>query len=389
MEGSGLDRCSRSLSTATPRSVLQTLAILRLCVLAAVLGCSTPPAASSTGAYSLAFDVAPLAANADAAGAAAAAADAPSPRDTDAAGPSDADSWAAADASDAPDTAKPDAALEVAAPADAADGAADLPVLSSDAGGAVWQPAADCAPATQKIYLLTKNYQLLAYLPQSQQITVIGTLECPAEYATWPFSMAVDRKGTAWVMYSSGELFQVSTANAACQPTPWPIGEKGFIESGMGFAADGPGSSAETLYVGSAKGKLGAIDLGTFTATVLGNIAIVPGWPELTGTGQGELWGFFPQSQPARIARIHKATGAVDQVKLLAELQMAAVKNWAFAHWGGRFLMFFQGEKDPSTSVYVYDPIADTYGLFQPTLGYPVVGAGVSSCAPTSWVMQP
>ncbi len=276
------------------------------------------------------------------------------------------------------------------AASDAADqGAAELATAEDSDTSEPWQPPADCAAATQKVYLVTKDYQLLAYLPQTKQLTVIGTLECPAEYATWPFSMGVDRQGVAWVMYSSGELFQVSTATAQCTPTAWTPGDGGFIECGMGFAANAAGSKDETLYLGSAKGKLGAVDFGTWSAKPIGSLAINPGWPELTGTGKGELWGFFPMSQPAKVAQIDKTSGAVSTTKELTGMQMGTVKNWAFAHWGGRFLLFFQAESDPSTSVYLWDPQADTFAMYQANLGYPVVGAGVSSCAPTSWLSKP
>ena len=272
------------------------------------------------------------------------------------------------------------------------DAAADSTADASD-GDDTWIDPEACPPASQKVYLLTKQYQLLAYSPATKALDVIGNLDCPAEYATWPFSMAVDRKGGAWVMYSSGELFSVSTANAACQLTPWQVPSADWMECGMGFAADGPkgspAGSSESLYLGSPKGKLGKLNLQQWQVAPMGPLAIQPGWPELTGTAMGELWGFFPQAQPMKIARIAKDSGQVDQVKSLDSLGLSPVKNWAFAHWGGKMLVFYQGEKDASTSVYAYDPADGSYGLFHANLGYPVVGAGVSTCAPTSWVQAP
>ena len=256
---------------------------------------------------------------------------------------------------------------------------------ASDAGGT----ANDCDPKTQKVYLLTKSYQLLAYAPAEKQINVIGTLNCPAEYATTPFSMAVDRKGVAWVMYSSGELFVVSTTTAQCAKVPFVPGTAGLIECGMGFVADAPGSSDETLFLANPKGQLGTIDTKTFGGKVLGKIGLSPGWPELTGTGLGELWGFFPQTSPATVAQIDKQSGAIVKSQPLTGLSMSGVTNWAFAHWGGRYLMFFQSQKDPSTNVFVYDPADGTYGMYHPSIGYPIVGAGVSICAPTSWLTKP
>ena len=61
--------------------------------------------------------------------------------------------------------------------------------------------------------------------------------------------MAVDRTGIAYVVFSpSGELFRVSTATAACEPTPFVSGQGGFSSTfGMGFSGDTDGG--ETLYV--------------------------------------------------------------------------------------------------------------------------------------------
>lgn len=134
----------------------------------------------------------------------------------------------------------------------------------------------------------------------------IGTLSCPTTSS--PFSMAIDRDATAWVLYQNGEIFRVSTTDVSCTATSFTPNQAGFEVFGMGFVADAPGSTEETLFV--AGGSL--FDLTTGTASLgridssltLTRVGGLPGWPELTGTGAAELWGFFPDTSPPSVRQI-------------------------------------------------------------------------------------
>ena len=68
------------------------------------------------------------------------------------------------------------------------------------------------------------------------------------------------------------------------------------------------------------------------TLTKRGEVA---GWPELTGTGDGELWGFFPDAVEPRVAQLDQSTGADLKTFPVPKLQ-GSPESWAFAHWGGR-----------------------------------------------------
>jgi hypothetical protein len=61
--------------------------------------------------------------------------------------------------------------------------------------------------------------------------------------------MAIDRNATAWVLYDSGQLFKVSTSDASCTPTSFAAGQQGLYNFGMGFASNSAGSSDETLFI--------------------------------------------------------------------------------------------------------------------------------------------
>src|SRR6185436_5021764 len=110
------------------------------------------------------------------------------------------------------------------------------------------------------IYVVSDSYQLMSFdpseLPDNDPFTPIGQLNCPAG-TPWPgysspatpFSMSVDRDGSAWVLYTSGEIFKASIADASCTATGFAPGQHDMQLFGMGFASDTAGSDAETLFI--------------------------------------------------------------------------------------------------------------------------------------------
>ena len=109
----------------------------------------------------------------------------------------------------------------------------------------------DCPDAgSTLIYVITEQNNLLSFYPPTSAFKPIGTIACPGAAGSTPFSMAVNRTGIAYVVFSpSGQLFRVSTANASCEPTPFVAGQEGFPTTfGMGFSANADGG--ETLVRG-------------------------------------------------------------------------------------------------------------------------------------------
>jgi hypothetical protein len=101
------------------------------------------------------------------------------------------------------------------------------------------------------IYLISESNDLLSFDPPSATFSRIGGIDCPTVGAPagiftacqsgppMPFSMAVNRTGTAYVEFCDGELFQVSTATAECKATPFVAGQQGFAANfGRGFVQD-------------------------------------------------------------------------------------------------------------------------------------------------------
>ena len=193
--------------------------------------------------------------------------------------------------------------------------------------------------------------------------------------------MAVDRKGTAYVEYQSGEIFRVSVLTTECEPTSWLPGTQEFVNFGMGFSTD-EGGPAESLYLAGSgwageSPRLGRLDTGTFDLTVLGGLSD-PGY-ELTGTGDGRLYGFFqPEGAYAHLVMLDKLNAGINTDVLLPGVGVGS--GWAFSFWGGDF-WFFTAESG-YTTVTRFQPAQQSLSVVTSLPNEVIVGAGASTCAP-------
>lgn len=243
--------------------------------------------------------------------------------------------------------------------------------------------------ASEFVYVVDVNNNFLSFEPRidtdPKALKVIGKLSCSTTGAT-PFSMAVDRKARAWVLYNDGNIYLVSPKDASCTPSGYKPGQMGFTRFGMGFVSDAAGSRSETLYIGSngIGGTNGLAKIDPLTLMLAKFADFPPGVtasPEMSGTGASELYGYFPSSAVDQhlIVRINKTSGAFDTTWKLAPLP-GQPADWAFAHWGGRFYQFVtSGGKN---QIRRYNPATQTNDVVQDSTPYPIVGAGVSTCAP-------
>jgi len=262
------------------------------------------------------------------------------------------------------------------------------------------------ADGVDLIYVVDESYNLLSFDPRligtGNEFNLIGQLACNptmgnvpgwAGVGVTPFSMAVDRTATAWVLYTSGEIFKVSTQNASCSPTTYLARQANMLLFGMGFVSDVAGGDAEHLYIGggdpsaTTNGRLGSVDPTTYALTMLGNITAVSELsPELTGTGAAELWGFYPGISSAFVQQIDKATGAPSGAALPIPGGLGGtVTAWAFAQWGGVMYVFVttdNGLGTETSTVRAIDKATGSYSVPLPNIPYKIVGAGVSTCAP-------
>jgi hypothetical protein len=212
-----------------------------------------------------------------------------------------------------------------------------------------------------------------------------------------PFSMSVDRNGVAWVLYTTGEIFNVSLTTAACTKAGNTIGASGLDLFGMGFVTDSSTSTSEQLYLAGGgndaqpNGKL-AYDTPSandLTPTVVGTLTATSDYsPELTGTNEGLLYGFYPNiTNPAYVQEIDKTSGApVGSAWDLGSAGLGEhITDWAFAQWGGTFWVFVTTGTGSNRNSTLRSIVRSTgvYTVVEQNLTYYIDGAGVSTCAPT------
>lgn len=271
---------------------------------------------------------------------------------------------------------------------------ADLGVGSSGwdfAGGGIIDPPADCSDSAKLVYLLDADNSLWSFQPNQKDITkstlkLIGPLKCAT--AMQPNAMSVDRTGTAWVEYvptdetntTDDQIFKVDVTTAACTATSYKTGAFG-TRYGMGFVSDAPMSTAETLFVakGNAPYSLGKLDKTALTIATLGT---PNGGPELTGTGDAKLWAFFPDPSTPRVSQLDKTSAAEGKTYPVAPA-MGTEDGYAFAFWGGDFWVFLKKDTEAASTLY-HVRGSDGAVTTWPISGRWIIGAGVSTCAPTT-----
>ncbi|TNE85897.1 MAG: hypothetical protein EP330_23450 [Deltaproteobacteria bacterium] len=237
-------------------------------------------------------------------------------------------------------------------------------------------PADDCAETTDLVYVIDRaDEAIYTFDPETAQFAFVGALDCGMFEGT-PASMAVGRDGVAWVRYSSNTLFAVDLATMDCTPTSMG---SGFGSYGMGFATENAETWRDELFLAN-RNQLARLDPMTGG---LENLGALPSQSELTGNAAGELWAFLPLEMPARLVRLDKQTAAPVEGYSLPAFTTADLDTFAFATWGEDFYLFmrFYGMGN-STDVYKVDANG-TMTLLAGDTGMDVVGAGVSTCAPS------
>jgi len=265
-----------------------------------------------------------------------------------------------------------------------------------DDGGGVFTPTdggvaplPECAEETKDIYVITDDGTLYLFHPPTLEFKNKGFLRCPTGGAI-PTSMAVDRRGIAWVRHSDGSVWKVSTKDVSCEPTNYQPQSEAFIKFGMGFATETKGGSNETLFVSDSDGAgLARINTSSHAITFIGPYdGVLSGTTsELTGTGDGKLYGFFV-TQPAHIAEISKGTGSIITATELPGVYAGTA--WAFSFYGGDFYIYTSADtgsvplNGTGSDVTRYRPSDGSISVVKSKLGFRIVGAGVSTCAPTT-----
>ena len=250
----------------------------------------------------------------------------------------------------------------------------------------------ECEEATKDVFVLSDQNLLYSFHPPTLAFTLKGTVKCPTGGAT-PTSMAVDRQGIAWIRHSDGSIWKVDTRDLACADTTFPLRAETdpFYKFGMGFATASKGSSNEILLLSDNAGRgLARLDTKTLKTTFVGAYTgVLEGkTSELTGTGDGKLYGFFVTT-PAQLAEISKGTGEIITTKELAGV--FAGSAYAFSFYAGDFYIYTASVGTPGgpplagggSDITRYRPSDGSIEIVKKSTGFKIVGAGVSTCAPT------
>jgi hypothetical protein len=260
---------------------------------------------------------------------------------------------------------------------------ADGGVGASFAGEGGAPVVSGCAEENKDVFVLADDRTLYSFHPPTLEFTEKGTLNCPTGGAT-PTSMAIDREGFAWVRHTDGSVWKVSTRNLTCERSNFQPQPGAFSKFGMGFATETKGGTTEVLYLSDSAGAgLAKLDKTTLGMTLIGpytgKLAGVSS--ELTGTGDGNLYGLFVTS-PAQVAEISTTTGAI--VDTLSVPGVTVGTAWAFSFYGGLFYIYTSRPDGGGSDVIEFDPKSKVAKRVQSDIGFTIVGAGVSTCAPTT-----
>ncbi|HEY4178359.1 MAG TPA: hypothetical protein VGM90_16040 [Kofleriaceae bacterium] len=245
------------------------------------------------------------------------------------------------------------------------------------------------------IYVIDSENMLLRFDPKklpNDPFETVATLSCSTRH---PFSMAVDRNGIAWVEYDNGSLYRVSIIDGHCSHDG--IDPDGAPRAfGMGFVSDGPNApehlmTAKLNEESGAPTEIAELDVGVNPPKwkTLGSLRGGGMSPELSGTGDGQLYGYTPQTSwngagkpkgRGWVQAISRTDGSAQGPRWQLPGTAQDTNGWAFAHYGGVFYVF--ATFDDNSMVYAVHRKTGKVEKLMENLPHRIVGAGVSTCAP-------
>jgi hypothetical protein len=247
-----------------------------------------------------------------------------------------------------------------------------------------------CSAAAELVYVFATDNSIWSFDPPSKAFTMIATADCQTGTMT-PNSMAIDRNLVAWLNYfdssDNGSLYKFDL-NVKSGCTKAASLKNGYGQVGMGFSSDTSGGTSETLYLDGIGGGAGlaSFDMTTNAVVPIGTFSSDPNLSgqsaELTGTGDARLFGYFTTSPDVRVAQLDKTNANVISDNVLNNFPPPS--DWAFSFWGGDFYLYTSDGISDSSVVH-YAPATNTVDLtYVADVGFTIIGAGVSTCAPVS-----
>ena len=241
-------------------------------------------------------------------------------------------------------------------------------------------PEDDCTETDDLVYVISRDDNgLYLFDPEALRFESLGRLSCSGAGGATPGSMAVGRDGMAWVRMSDDSLYQVDLETLACSRTSFRL-PSGFDSFGMGFATEHADTWRDHLFVADAR-SLGLLDTTSLAIEPVGGMA---SQSELTGNADGELWAFLPLESPAALVQLDQDDGReLDRIRLTTFPPASDIDTFAFATWGGDFWLFVRTYGMGNTTDVYRVTTSGTMTRELVDVGFDVVGAGVSTCAPT------
>lgn len=202
----------------------------------------------------------------------------------------------------------------------------------------------------QAIIVLSDASELYSYDPVQNQFDKITDLECAGQ--SQPYSMAVDARGHAWVLFASSQDFRTVDVNApnGCENPGYTPGQAGFGLFGMAFSTTSETSTCEQIFAlsysgsgpfgeGPGIGMLGKLEPETLELQKIADIDFDGG--ELAGTGNGRLFAFAGMN-PAKLVEYDKTNGSVIATTPLIGFSKTTAS--AFAFFAGDIYFFTEQE---------------------------------------------
>ena len=204
--------------------------------------------------------------------------------------------------------------------------------------------------------------------------------------------MAVDRLGFAWIQFSGGQLRKVAVSDLAmCSDPGFLPNQQGINNFGMAFVSNSAFDKCDRIFGAQYNGIDGPMVADFFSIDPV-NQALMKlgkadfGSAEVTGTGDGRAFLFAP-GVLSKLVEVDRTNGKTLSVVPLPGV--VAGGGWAFAFFAGDFYFFTDGQSDGTSEVTHIDyDDSDNNGLQDikvvlNNVPLKIVGAGVSTCAPT------
>ena len=202
------------------------------------------------------------------------------------------------------------------------------------------------------------NNTLYQFNPSTFNLTSLGRLSCSNNTGD-VYSIAVQRSGIIWALFTDGKLYRYSIGLKQCSATTFAANQSSVFVFTMTFLRNVPDNS-ERFVINKQNGRpnaLGLINLNTLSLTTINTFSNLSSYGDLAGTADGRLFSVI-DTDSYTIARIDPTNATtLDRYPLNISVK-GAYATYAFAAVNTQFY-FFEGNGN-YTDIYIFDPATNT-----------------------------